>query len=331
MKVLRQIAHGDAMTALCLADEPPPQPGPGEIVVAMEAAPLHRSELFSLTDAKRTPPASLPRTCGVEGVGRVTAVGRDVHGFEIGQRVFPPKYSGLFSEQLCCRADMAYLAPDDCAADSLAIVHTMGLTAYLLLEDYAKLPPGSWIVHDAANSSIGRIIIGMAHAQGLRTVNIVRRAGLDDELKSLGADAVIVDPGDPESLAREVATATGGAAIQVALDMIGGAAARRLLFCLSAGGRLVLYGGTSREPVPVDFNDVMNRDITIAGMGMSRSFNKRDSAGKQAVMAALGRMAANGVFKTKIAGRYKLADYRSAFAHLARENAHRDGKIVMTF
>jgi NADPH:quinone reductase-like Zn-dependent oxidoreductase len=328
MLVLRQIGHGDPTTALLLADEPEPAPGPGEVVVAMEIAPLHGSELMNLRDPTRVPPTALPRIPGTEGVGRIVAKAADVTGFEIGQRVFPPKYSGLLRERVAVKAEQCYAAPGDCPAENLAIVYTMGLTAWLLLEDYAKLPAGSWIVHDAANSSIGRIIIALARGRGLRTVNVVRRPGLDTALKALGGDAVVVDPGNADDLARAVAAATNGAEICVGLDMIGGPLAGRIARCLAPGGTLVLYGGTGGAAAEIDFMDLHRRDLTVTGMGLSRAFNRRSAGEKAAIMAELGRLAARGVIATPIAAVYGLRDYRSAFAHLAREHA---GKILIAF
>ncbi|MBL8642677.1 MAG: zinc-binding dehydrogenase, partial [Rhodospirillaceae bacterium] len=218
-----------------------------------------------------------------------------------------------------------------CAPEALSIVQTMGLTAYLLLADYVKLPAGSWIIHDAANSSIGRIIIGLAHYKGLRTVNIVRRAGLDNALKNLGGDVVIADPGDADRLAELVAAATNNADIKVALDMIGGPLAGRLAHCLAPGGTLVLYGGTGPEAAQIEFIDLTRRDLTVTGMGMSRSFNARAAPEKAAVMAELGALAARGIIRTSIAARYMLDEYEKAFAHAAQPNSDRNGKVVFVF
>jgi NADPH:quinone reductase-like Zn-dependent oxidoreductase len=94
---------------------------------------------------------------------------------------------------------------------------------------------------------------------------------------------------------------------------------------------LVLYGGTGPEAARIDFVDLHRRDITITGMGMSRSFNTRTPEQKDDVFRRLGRMAADGVIKINIAGSYRLEDYRAAFAHVARPDSHRDGKVVFRF
>jgi NADPH:quinone reductase-like Zn-dependent oxidoreductase len=331
VKVLRQIGHGDADAGLRLDDDPVPEPGPGEVVVALEVAPVQLLEVWNLRGPLRFPAKGLPRVPGSEGVGRVTAVGEGVTRFNVGDRVFTPKFTGTFREMMACPAETAYRAPEGVAAEQLCIISTMGLTAILLLEDYVPLPAGAWLMHDAANSSIGRFIVGMAHAKGWRTVNIVRRAGLDNEIKALGGDVVVVDPGTPEGLKRAVDAATGGAEIRIALDMIGGDLAGRLAHCLAENGTLVLYGATSGEPARVDFIDMGRRGTTLTGMGMSRSFNKRTPAQKDAVWDQLGRWAQAGVLKTRIAGTYPLADYKAAYAHAATPSRERDGKVIFRF
>ncbi|MDX2222500.1 MAG: zinc-dependent alcohol dehydrogenase family protein [Rhodospirillaceae bacterium] len=331
MKVLRQIGHGDADAGLRLDDDPIPAPGPGEVVVALEVAPVQLLEVWNLKGPLRFPAKELPRVPGSEGVGRIVQVGDNVTRFKRGDRVFTPKFTGTFREMMACPAETTYRAPEGVPADQLCIVSTMGLTAILLLEDYVPLPPGAWLMHDAANSSIGRFVVGMAHARGWRTVNIVRRAGLDNEIKALGGDAVVVDPGTPEGLKCAVDAATGGAAITVALDMIGGDLAGRLAHGLAENGTLVLYGATGGEPARVDFIDMGRRGTTLTGMGMSRSFNKRTPEQKDAVWDQLGRWARDGVLKTRIAGAYALSDYKAAYAHAAVPSRERDGKVIFRF
>src|SRR2546429_299337 len=79
-------------------------------------------------------------------------------------------------------------------------------TAQLMLSDFVDLKGGDWVIQNVANSAVGRLLIVLAHQRGLRTVNVVRRAELANELKQLGADLVMVDGDD---LAARVARETG--------------------------------------------------------------------------------------------------------------------------
>jgi NADPH:quinone reductase-like Zn-dependent oxidoreductase len=117
-------------------------------------------------------------------------------------------------------------------------------TAYLLLADIVKLPRGSWVIQNGANSGVGRATIAIAKSLGLRTVNVVRREEVIAEMKALGGDVVLVDgPG----LGKRVATETGSAPITLAVDGVGDTSPMNLMNCLSESGVLVCYGGDAKR------------------------------------------------------------------------------------
>lgn len=328
MRALVQIAHGDAGSALRIEDHPVPAPRPGEVTVAMEIAPIHRSDIGQLTGSTKAPASPIPRVLGVEGVGIVVEVGRDVDRFKRGDRVFPPKYCGTFTQMVACSAAECFAAPPGVEASQLAILCTMGLTAILVLDDDADLPAGSWIIHNGANSSIGQMVTAIAHARGLRQLAVVRREGFDRKLRDLGADAVVIDCGDGDRLAGDVTNATQGAPIHVGLDLIGGDSAGRMAHALTRPGKLVLYGGSGGEPARIDYLDMGRKELTVVGMGMSRSFNARTAEGRDDVMRRLGSLAASGTLRTDVAAVYTLDQYAEAFAHAARSSQERSGKVL---
>src|SRR5262249_58139062 len=93
------------------------------------------------------------------------------------------------------------------------------LTAWGLLHGYVDLNRGDWVIQNAANSGAGRAVIEIAHELGFKTVNVVRRAELVDDLRAEGSDVVLVDH---EKLRDEVKAATNGAPIRLALNSVGG-------------------------------------------------------------------------------------------------------------
>ena len=121
-------------------------------------------------------------------------------------------------------------------------------TAYFLLTDIVKLPRGSWVIQNAANSGVGRATVTIAKSLGLRTVNVVRRDEVVAEMKALGGDVVLVDGPD---LAKRVAAETGNAPVPLALVGVGDTSSMNLMNCLSESGVLVSYGGMSRKPMVV--------------------------------------------------------------------------------
>src|SRR5689334_25209945 len=101
-------------------------------------------------------------------------------------------------------------------------------TARLLLTDLVELRPGDWIIQNVANSAVGRFVIRLGRARGVRTVNVVRREALAAELAPLGADVCVVDGPD---LAERVKAATAGASLRLGLDPGSGQASARLSTC----------------------------------------------------------------------------------------------------
>src|SRR5215471_8002409 len=135
-------------------------------------------------------------------------------------------------------------------------------TALLLLSDIVELRPGEWIIQNVANSAVGRIVIRLARARGLRTVNVVRRESLFPELTALGADVCVVDGPD---LADAVKERTGGASIRLGIDAVSGRATARLSTCVGEGGVVCNYGYMSEEDPVMSRIALTSRGQTLAG------------------------------------------------------------------
>jgi NADPH:quinone reductase-like Zn-dependent oxidoreductase len=123
------------------------------------------------------------------------------------------------------------------------------LTAYLLLTEFRQLNAGDWIIQNDANSSVGRAVIAIAGARGIRTVSVVHSLDLFDEIKALGGDIVLVDGLD---LPERITEASDKAKIELALDAVGGSATQRLLASIEPYGTVVLYSVKNAEPLSVD-------------------------------------------------------------------------------
>ncbi|MCY4166541.1 MAG: zinc-dependent alcohol dehydrogenase family protein [Gammaproteobacteria bacterium] len=300
-------------------------PGPGEMIVRMEASAMHIADikLVQGIDALRRP---LPATPGFEGVGEVVETGPDC-GYEAGERVFLPLGCGTFSEHVRVRSgDMGMRSAPSGDAEQLVLSNINGATAWTLLQDFVDLKQGEWVLQDAANSNVGRYLIALAAKWGYRTVNLVRREEVVQELKDLGADAVVLDgPGLPARI-RE---ATGGADIRLGIDAIAGEGVMRMADCLADGGLIVNYGALTDQPCQIDFWQMFLRDIRLCGMSTTRCFAARSREEIEKLQNEIARMASDGRLSAKIAARYRLDQWREAFAHAARTGSARDGKIIV--
>ena len=317
-------AYGAPREVLRVVEQDPGDPAEGEVVVRMEAAAMHIADLRTIEGAAtfRRP---LPRTPGFEGIGRVERAGRDA-GFAPGDRVFPPLGSGTFRERLRCRGADCLPAPEGDAAQ-LALLTVNGPTAAVLLEDFAALQPGDWLVQNAANASCGRYLIRLARLAGVRTVNIVRRPQMVDELLALGGDAVLVDGPD---LAAQVRAATGGVEPRLGVDAVAGAATQRIAECLAPQSPLVCYGAMGGAPCEIDFYLMFREGIVLHGLSFVRQLQRRRPDEVRALYARLAGLMADGTLAARIAAVYPLDRIVEACEHAARSGAERDGKVIIS-
>ncbi len=316
--------YGEPGDVLRLADLPAEAPGEGEVVIRMEAAAMHVADIRTVqgTTGFDLP---LPRTPGFEGVGRVLRVGEGVGEFRPGDRVFPPSGSGTFRQELRTRASGCMPAPEGDAAQ-LSLLTINAPTAWVLLHGCAHLEPGDWLIQNGANSSCGRYLIALAREAGVRTVNVIRRPSVAEELEGLGGDVVLVDGDD---LPARVRQATAGIAPKLGVDCVAGEATHRIAQCLAPGSTVACYGAMSGERCEMDFYLMFRNDLTLRGVSFRRELNKRTRAQVQSMYRGLAERVADGRLRARIAATYRLEDWRKAFARAALTGEERDGKVVL--
>lgn len=319
-----QSEYGEPRTVVRVEYVAEEAPGPGELVLRMEAAAMHLADILAI---RGEPPLRLPlpRSPGFEGVGRVVRVGDGVSGWRVGDRAFAPLASGTFREELRCTAAACLPAPEGDAVQ-LSLVTVNAATAAVLLEDVVTLRSGEWLVQNAANSSCGRYIVQLAKLRGVRTVCVVRRADVVPELEALGADVVLVDGPD---LASRVAAATGGAPIRLGIDSVAGDATQRIAECLVPTGTVACYGAISGRRSEIDFYLMFNGK-KIVGIAYLTELQKRLPEEIRSLYARLAGLVGSGQLAAKVAGVYPLQQIYAALDHAGRTGAERDGKIVVT-
>jgi len=323
MKVIRFERFGPAHEVCACVDAPDPgPPGDGEAVVRVEAFPINPVDLLTIAGeyADRPP---LPATPGSEGVATVESVGPGVTNVKVGDRVLLLGRNNWVARK---RDKAKALLPVPASLDVLqaAMLKINPATAWLMLKNYGGLKPGDWLIQNAANSGVGRLVIRMAKAQGLRTVNVVRREKLVQPLKGIGGDAAVVDGDD---LGARVKEATGGADIRLAIDAVAGAATLRLSECVGDGATVVNYGRLSGEPCMISPNRVIFAGVTLTGFWLVRQLGAMADDERRALYAELGRRVAAGELVTDVEAVYPIADVKQALAQAARGG--RGGKVLV--
>jgi NADPH:quinone reductase-like Zn-dependent oxidoreductase len=322
MKIVRFEAFGDAhkvASAVEVADPGPPDAG--EVLVDVEAFPINPVDLLTIAGIYASRPA-LPAIPGSEGLGKVAAVGSGVSHVAPGDRVLMMGRENWMQRK---RVGAAEVIPVGVDADplQLAMLKINPATAYLMLKRYRDLESGDWLIQNAANSAVGTNLIKLAKAEGVRTVNVVRRESLVAPLKAMGADVVLVDGPD---LAERVKTAAQGAEIP-AIDAVAGEATGRLAECLAEGGVVVNYGLLSKQPCAIGPHQVVFRSITLTGFWLVKFLTAMSAEQKAELYADLGERIASGALEVEVESVYAIEDIQAALEHAAREA--RGGKILV--
>lgn len=299
-----------------------PEPSAGQVRVRVLAAPINPSDVLTLTgEYGMLPP--LPAIGGNEGVGRVEALGEGVQSPKVGQMVLLPPGCGSWATALNLAADKLIPLPD-ADPQQLAMLTVNPPTAALLLSEFVTLAPGDWVIQNAANSGVGGYLVQLARLRGFKTVSVVRRKSAVEAVRNEGGDVVLVDGPD---LAKRVREATGGAAIRLGIDAVGGPATDRLAACLAEGGVVVNYGMMSGEPCQVSPSAIVFRDVSLRGFWLAKWFRSATPAQQMALFGELTELIANGKLRARIAATYDLTQIREAVA--AAAGGERDGKVLI--
>jgi len=304
---------------------PWPTPAADEAVVKMRAAPINPADLNQV-EGKYPVRPELPATPGFEGTGVVVELGADVHGLTSGALVILPHNVGTWRDAVAVKAEELVVVPDGIEPVQASMLKINPLTAWRLLHDYVDLQKGEWLIQNAANSAAGRDVIQIAHKLGYKTVNVVRRAELIDELGAEGGDIVLVD-GD--KLREEVKNATGGAPIRLGLNSVGGDSALRLANCLSPGGTLVSFGAMSLQPLKIPTGLLIFKDLRFRGIWINKWYDNATPPERMEAFRPLFDMARHGLLETKVDKAYPISEVRAAVTHAAQ--GKRSGKIVFEF
>ncbi len=252
MKALLFEEYGEPLEVLRVQNIAEPAPGPGEIRVRVMRSPIQPSDLHVIRGRfGRQPP--LPASPGLEGMGAVDALGEGVAGLTVGTRVVFVNVPGLWREKIVCTADRVIPVPDALSDDVAAQALVNPVTALMLTIVEHKLARGEWLVQTAAGSTVGRLVLQLAQAEGFKTINLVRRRDQISDIVHEGGHVVICT--EDEDWPQRVAAAAGVQGIGKAIDCVAGRTGARLARHLAPGGRLLVYGALSshRQSAPVAF------------------------------------------------------------------------------
>jgi trans-2-enoyl-CoA reductase len=317
--------HGLPAEVLRIEEQPWPEPAPDEVVVKMEAAPINPADLNAIEGKYPIRPV-LPATPGMEGAGTVVEVGSAVRDIQIGALVILPHSLGTWREACAIKAEKLVIVPDGIEPVQAAMLKVNPVTAWRMLHDFVSLQAGEWVVQNAANSGAGRAVIQIARELGYKTVNIVRREELVEELRDEGGDVVLVEG---ENLRAEVAAQTQRAPIRLALNAVGGESALRMAKTLAPDATIVTYGAMSLQPMCIPNGMLIFKNLRFTGFWVNKWYDGATVQQRADTFGPLFQMAQRGLLRAKVEKAYPLMEAQAAIAHASQNK--RSGKIVFRF
>lgn len=302
-------------------------PASGEVRLRIHAIGLNRTEITLRSGRSPAKPA-LPTGIGFEAAGVVDAIGQDVDGFSIGDRVaLVPAYGAaqyaLYGEVAIAPARSLVAIPSHFSFVEAAATWAAYGTAWGGLVAVGALKAGQTVMIPAASSSVGLAAIQIANRLGARPIALTHTPAKADDLRRLGAAAVVVTT--EQDVVAEIETLTDGKGAELVFDPVGGPEFATVAKATASGGALVLYGALDTRPTIVPPFEIFARDLTIRGLALTAL--TRDDAKRAALKQFVSKGIAEGAFHPTVARTFPFDQI--ADAHRFMEAGMQVGKIVI--
>lgn len=299
---------------ISVVDVEPVPPGPGEVVVAVRAAPVGPWDAKQAAGAAGTDPAKLPLRLGSEAAGVVTAVGEDAVGLEgaplaVGDEVYGMRLRGAQASELTVKATGLLRKPAERSFAEASGLLSNGTTAVHALEAVGVGPGDTLLLH-AASGGVGWLVSQLARLRGARVLGTASEAN-HDALRRLGVEPVVYGEGLAE---RVRALAPEG--VTAAIDAVGTDEALAV--------SLELVSDPARIVTLVNFAGMLGAGAKAIGAGPGADPGREI---REAARLELARRFAAGELTVDIAREYPLEEARAAYEHVV--TGHAGGKVVL--
>lgn len=320
MKAIVMQQTGD-VGVLAQVDCADPVPAAGQVLVEIALAGVNFMDI-GVRQGMAWNEMPLPRVLGVEGAGRVVALGEGVQGLRIGQRVAWVYAPGSYAQRIAIAADALVPVPDAIDDQTAAAVMMQGLTASHFATDFYPTQPGDIAFVHAAAGGVGLLLTQITKLRGGSVIGRVSSADKVAVAKAAGADHVIVDADG--RFVDEVRRLSGGDGVHVVYDGSGPSTFQGSLDVLRRAGTFCWFGPVLGGPGPLD---IMSLPRSIK-LGYAVFFDHIHTPQLLRARAAqLFDWIIAGQLKITIGVVYPLAD--AALAHAAMESRKSTGKLLL--
>ena len=310
-------------SVLRVEERPDPEPGPGEVAIAVEAAGVNFVDGLFVAGQYQIKP-SLPFVPGSEVAGHIAAVGPDVVAVAVGDRVLASVGLGGFASRVVVPAVSVVALPEGMVAARAATFTQSYSTCLFALRDRAHAAPGESVLVLGAGGGVGLAAIGVARALGCRVLGVASSPEKRQAALEAGAESVL----DPASEAvKDAARAfAGGTGVDLVVDPIGGALAEPALRALGDRGRYLVIGFASGDIPSVPLNQILLRNRSVIGIDWG-IWAMTHPAEQRALLDDLLEMVAANTLDPVRPAEYPLDDVSSALEDLLGRRAV--GKIAL--
>jgi len=313
---------------LRIAETQAPAPRVGEVRMRVRAIGLNRTELTVRSGRSPRKPA-LPSHIGFEAAGEIEALGPDVVGFAVGDRVaLVPTYGasqyGLYADTSIAPVRSLVRVPFNLSFEEAAATWVAYGTAWAGLIHEGGIEAGRSVAITAASSSVGLAAIQIARLVGAKPIAITRTRKKEQALKKFGAEAVIIS--EQQDVQAELSRMNSGLGVDLVLDAVGGEGFPQLLEGTRHGGLVLLYGAIDTRPTIVPPFEVFGRGISIRGFALPTVAQDRQAFSKLVTFVEDGLT--SGVLKPTIDRVFALEDIVNA--HRYMESGVQLGKVIVT-
>lgn len=306
-------------------ERPVPRPGPGEVLIKVAAAGLNGADLTQRRGRYRTVPG-MSEVLGLEASGEIAALGEGVTGWQIGDAVCALLVGGGYAQYCVAPAVQCLPVPSPLSTVEAAALPEVAMTVWSNVFELGALRAGDRLLVHGGASGIGTFAIQIAHELGAIVFATAGSAEKCRRCRELGAVRAIDYRN--EDFVAAVAESTGGAGVDVILDMVGGDYLARGLAALATGGRLVMLAFKQGGKVELDCALIQEKRAILTGSRL----RPRPVAEKGRLAAALRKAAwpliEQGRIKVVIDSTFPLAEV--ARAHERLESGAHIGKVLLT-
>jgi NADPH:quinone reductase len=315
-----QITENGGPEVLNVVDLPTPDAEPGQVVVEVGAAGVNYIDTYHRGGVYKV---DLPLVLGLEGAGRVGAVGDGVEGVAVGDRVAWTNTPGSYAEHVAVPADETVPVPE--AVDDVAAVGALlqGMTAWILTHTTYPVQAGDDVLVHAAAGGVGLLLTQLASGLGARVIATVSTDEKEQLAREAGAAEVLRYSDD---LAKQVRDLTDGEGVAVAYDGVGKTTFDASMDSLRTRGMLVLFGAASGPVPPVD----PQRLNAGGSLYLTRPTLFHHLKTREALLDTAGAVygaVADGRLDVRIGHRYGLHEARRAHEDL--QGRRTTGKLVL--